>query len=251
MNTMRSLIGSLLVISLGACSGGDDDGGQSTASLITAAEGGTLALENSETRVVFPAGAVAEDTEMTLALGALSDFAAREHALADVLVFQPEMVLSSPAELQLDLPEIEADRVVYIEQFVDGAWVRPEVSAVEVGSGGVGAASVIRLAPTAIIAEPIADDAGSVSGTVRHIYTQEPLSGISFALYTQVEELIGKTTSDAQGQFSFEGVAAGSYFVLAEIDSANNCFNDPTFKELEVVEGEAAAVEFAFVPGPC
>lgn len=236
-----------LTLGLGAC--GSDSGGQSTASLISASEGGTISLSDS-TKITFPAGAVAEDVEMTMSIAAVSDFAALEDARKDVLQFDPEMVLASSAQIELDLSDVDSTSTVHLMQFIDGLWLRPEVSTVEIGSGGIAFASVIQLAPTALVVTEATTGSLNIQGSVVHIYTQDPLPGIEFQLWTSFEQMVGTASSDSSGGFSFDNVAPGSYFVLAQVTPENNCFNDPTEKTL-TVPGNEDKVEFAFVPGPC
>lgn len=252
MNTHTHLLSIplALVLALAAACGGDSENAN-TSSLISASEGGSLELSGSKTKVIFPAGAVAEDTEITLQLGAVSDFAERKDARAEVLVFAPEMTLASPAQLSLDLSDVDASSRVYLVQFVDGEWRQPEISAIEIGSGGIAEASFFVLAPTAIVVEPVASGSSKVTGKVTHIYTQEPLAGIEFSLWTALEDKLGTTTSGADGSFVFENVPAGELFVSAMVLAKNNCYNDPTSKTITVSEGEDATVSFGFVPGPC
>lgn len=189
-----------LALGLGAC--GSDSEKESAASLISASEGGTISLSDS-TRITFPAGAVAEDVEMTMSVADVSDFAALEDARTGVLQFDPEMALENSAEIQWDLSDVDSSSSVHIMQFVDGQWLRPEVSSVEIGSGGVALASVHQLSPTALVVTEAATGL-SIQGSVVHIYTQDPLSGLEFQLWTSLEEMVTTATSDSSGSFSFE-----------------------------------------------
>jgi hypothetical protein len=240
-------LASALLFTVGACG---SDSSESTASLISASEGGTISLSDSSTKITFPAGAVTEDMEITMATASVSDFAALEDARKDVLQFDPEMVLASPAVIEWNLSDVESSSRVHLMQFVDGDWRRPEISGVEIGSGGIALASVYQVAPTALVVTETTTASLKIQGSVVHIYTQAPLPGVEFQLWTSFEQMVASTSSDQSGAFSFDNVAPGSYFVLAQVLPADNCFNDPTEKTISVPE-DGDKVEFAFVPGPC
>jgi hypothetical protein len=246
---MKQLSPLLACALLTACGGGTDS--ESTSAIITASEGGTLALEGSETSLTFPAGAVATDIEVSLDMGTLSDYAEHEGALTNIVVLGPSMNLESPASLRIDLDgQIEPDARLHIVQYTDGVWIRPEVGAIEVGSGGVGVTSIFRLAPTAIVVESVQASTGRIEGQALHIYTEEPLPGIEFKLIVN-DSVAGTATSGDDGSFAFENVPTGTVVVDAQVDAGQNCYNDPTSKDVDVTEAEAVRVFFGFVPGPC
>jgi len=110
---------------------------------------------------------------------------------------------------------------------------------------------VTSLAPTTVVVEPRFASASKVKGQVKHIYTQDPLPGINFELWTATEQKVGMATSGSDGSFVLENAPAGELFVLASVAAEDNCFNDPTEKTVTVVEGEDAEIVFGFVPGPC
>jgi hypothetical protein len=143
-----------LTLALGACDGGS--GSEFTSAIITPDEGGSLQVADSETGITIPEGAVESEVEISLDIGTASDFAANENALEDVLVFEPTMVLSRPADLTFQLPtDLEPTQRVHLEQFIDGVWLRPELSGLEVGSGGIAYGRVDLLVPTAVVVDAV------------------------------------------------------------------------------------------------
>ncbi|MBL4634230.1 MAG: hypothetical protein JKY56_10170 [Kofleriaceae bacterium] len=146
-----SIIGLVFLV---AC-GGDDAGGIS--STISPTQGGSLQLEGTETGITFPEGAVETEVEVSLSLGSIADFAPRENALNDVLVFSPELLLTASASMTFEIGDSfdSSTQRAHIEQFVDGVWLRPEISSLEVGSGGVAFGSLQSLSPTAIVVTDI------------------------------------------------------------------------------------------------
>lgn len=237
---------------MAACGGGSGD--DSATSLITASEGGSIEIPGTDTRVDFPADALAEDTEITILLGGLADYGAADDARERVLVFSPDgIALNQPASLKLDPggAAIEATEQVSILQFVDGGWYPPEVASAEVGSGGLVTASVAVLAPVAVVVKQAPQGpTGSIRGAVFHLYTEAPLEGISFELQA-AGTVVGTATSDAAGGFVFENVEVGTYTVHSTIAPENNCYNDAVDKDATVIEDEIAQIYFGFVPGPC
>jgi hypothetical protein len=122
--------------------------------LVTAAEGGTVEVSGSETRLVIPPAALTADTEISVSFGRLDDFAPLDNARDRVLVMAPEgTVLSRSASLTFDPgePALGGFEYVTIRQYVDGGWYPPEQSSAEIGSGGLVAASIDLLAPTALV----------------------------------------------------------------------------------------------------
>jgi hypothetical protein len=145
------LVSAVLLV---ACGGGDDNTDQGVASIISSDEGGSLRIEGTETGVTFPEGAVQADTEIRLRIGSAAEFSANETALDDVMFFEPAMSLAVPASISMQLDEnFDASQRVHLEQFVDGVWLRPELSSLEIGSGGVAYGQLQLLVPTAIVVE--------------------------------------------------------------------------------------------------
>ena len=118
------------------------------------------------------------------------------------------------------------------------------------GSGGLVSVQVSRLAPLALIVRDGPQSAGTINGSVLHIYTEQPLEGITFTLLSGTTE-IDSAVSDANGQFSFTQVPVGTFTVHAEVDPEDNCYDDPVDKEALVIHDQVTNVSFGFVPGPC
>lgn len=139
-----------------ACGGGNGEDIDSVSSIISPTEGGSLSLEGTETGLTIPGGAVEADIEVTLAVGSVDEFASNDNALDTVLVFSPTMSLSKTASITFELAEdFDFTQRVHIEQFVDGVWIRPELSGLEIGSGGIAFGNVQVLAPTAIVVNAV------------------------------------------------------------------------------------------------
>jgi len=254
----RATVLATLITSLAfaaACGGGGGDDDSNTA-LITADDGGSIQIEGTEVRIDIPANALSEDTEVTLSVAALDDFGPLDDARDAVLVIAPDgLQLSSPATVTLDPgePAITGDQLLSIRQFtggVDGGWVSPEVSSAALHSGGMVSASIIQFAPVALVVKDPPVAAGTISGSVLHIYTEEPLEGITFDLM-QGATVLDSDVSDSEGAFGFAEVAVGTYTVHAGVTEEENCFSDPVDKEVVVTDQQTADVFFGFVPGPC
>jgi hypothetical protein len=243
-----------VVGALVACDDGKEQP-QGTTVMILAATGGTVAMKGDETSLSIPANALAADTEVTLSYGELSDYGALTDARSRVVVLEPAgTLLSSPASLLIDpgAPAIGAEQIVTVYQWVDGVdggWSSPR--AAEVVSLGLVSTTVNRLAPLAIVVEdPVAGPTGTISGMVIHMYTEQPLEGMSFTLLSGATE-VDSAVSDAQGGFEFTEVPVGTYTVHSEISEADNCFDDAVDKEAVVTADTDTEVFFAFVPPPC
>src|SRR5579862_1487700 len=66
-----------------------------------------------------------------------------------------------------------------------------------------------------LLAQASADTLGQVRGTVKDALGR-PLAGVSVGLRTPGGTIAARSTSDAEGGFSFQGVAPGTYAVVAE-----------------------------------
>ena len=147
---MRTII--LASILLVGC--GRDDGNQSGSVLIVAAEGGTVQIADNETRLVIPPAALPSDMEISVSFAQVDEFAPLPNGRERALVFEPAgTVLSRSASLVFDPgpPALTGSEAVSLRQYVDGGWYPPELSSAEVGSGGLVAASIDYLVPTAIV----------------------------------------------------------------------------------------------------
>ncbi len=236
-----------------ACGGSGDD---ESSGMITVDEGGSIEIEGTDTSIDIPANALGEDTEITISLAELGDFAALESGRNAVLVIAPDgLVLSAPATITIDpgAPAVTGDQLLSIRQFrsgVDGGWVSPELSTAELHSGGLVTASIIQFAPTALVVKDPLVASGTIAGTVLHIYTEAPLSGITFEL-EQDGSVIATAVSDNDGKFGFAEVAVGTYNVHADVSADENCYSDPVDKDAVVTDQNTTNVFFGFVPGPC
>lgn len=152
---MTKLVAPLfLSIALAACGGGSSS--DQTSAIITPDEGGSIQVGDSPTGITFPEGAVESEVEISLEVGTVAEFAANENAIDEVLVFAPSMVLAKPADLTFQLPaDLDSNQRVHIEQFIDGVWLRPELSGLEVGSGNIAYGRVDFLVPTAVVVQTI------------------------------------------------------------------------------------------------
>lgn len=246
-----ALILSLSLGALAACGGG---GGSSVTTHILADQGGTVALDGDETSLEIPANALAADTDISLSIGSLADYAALEGGRDRVAIIDPAgTTLAIDATITLDpgSPAVTAEHIISIAQFTDGVWIVRNEAAPELHSGGLVTASIDVLLPTAVIVrDPPIGPTGSIDGMVLHLYTEAPLPGIVFELRSS-GQVIGTATSDANGLFGFDAVPVGSYQVHAVVTADQNCYNDPVDKDAAVTENMATSVFFGFVPGPC
>jgi hypothetical protein len=252
---LASIVLTLCAVALATAGcGGDRTGTSPTggSTLIKADEGGSVLVDGTETSLAIPANALTADTEVVLSVESPSGYPAAE-GLREVIAMSPAGTdLVAPASLgwQPSGAALTGSESLSLLRFTDGGWLPVEAS-VSVGSGGIALTTITRLETYGLrVSTPIAG-AGQIVGSVRHIYTGDPLPGISFTLYDNLENVIGTATSGTDGSFSFTEVPSGSYFIIAEVLPADNCFSDPTTKETAVSAGETAEVKFGFVPGPC
>jgi len=246
---MTALTLTLAVAGLPAC--GDNGDPSGNAVLIIAAQGGSVTMDGDETGISIPANALAADTEISISYGSLSDYGALTDGLPRVLVMEPAgTTLQTPATVLVDPGSvIGADKVVSVRQWMDGGWYGTQEATVV--SGGLVSTTVTFLAPMAIVVEdaPVGPT-GTVSGSVIHYYTEQPLEGITFELLDGTT-VVDTAVSGADGLFSFTEVPVGSYVVHADVLPADNCYSDPTEQDAVVTEDQTTNVYFGFVPGPC
>lgn len=237
------------VAGLAACSDNGEPNGNGV--LIIAAQGGTVSMDGDETGISIPANALTADTEIAISYGSLSDYGALENGLSRVLIMEPAGTsLATPATVLMDPGiVIGADKVVSVRQWMDGGWYGTQEASVV--SGGLVSTTVSYLAPLAIVVEDAPQGpTGTISGMVLHIYTEEPLEGITFELLDGTT-VVDTAVSGADGLFSFSEVPVGSYVVHADVGPADNCYSDATEKDAVVTEDQTTDVFFGFVPGPC
>ena len=80
-------------------------------------------------------------------------------------------------------------------------------------------AALVWIQPNAAAGEPLAQAAEAAAGEIRGSVKDalgQPLPGVALALRTSDGAVVARTTSDTEGGFSFRGVAAGTYAVIAE-----------------------------------
>jgi hypothetical protein len=142
---MKTLVPGL-VLAVAACGGGGDGGGTE---LITVGEGATIEL-GSGTVIEVPANAVTEDTEVTVSLGEVTDFAPLQNSRGQAIVFDPPVSLAVSAAVTIDVePAPTANDYAALYQFTDGVWIGLDVSTIIDADGRV--QSVIDvLRPTAV-----------------------------------------------------------------------------------------------------
>ncbi len=156
MDFIRSRwIFALVVSGFAAACGGDGgtDVGDEVTEVISAQSGGTVEL--GAARVEFPPNAFAEDTEVSVRVASLDEFAPLEHARGNVLVFEPSMALSASALIEMDpgQPAPGDSGFALFEQFIDNTWIGVDSSTI-VNEDGLVESSIYRLAPTVVVVLP-------------------------------------------------------------------------------------------------
>ena len=254
---MRTFSAVLIVTTLVSTLVGCDDGDKKESplgSLIKAKEGGMVKASGSEDLIVIPANALSNDTEITLSVGQLANYPKLENGREKVTLIEPAgVVLAAKATIIIDLgqPAITASQIASVVQLIDDEWQPLELDpGIDVREGTIAALTSL-FAPTAVVVKDVASDSGSILGSVKHIYTGDPLPGIRFELWNDGVAALATTESDAKGTFRFADIPVGWYSVIAIIADADNCFHDPTVKEAVVAKDQTTDVAFAFVPGPC
>ena len=138
----------LIAISLFAAACGGSSSEDTT--LITASAGGELSISGAT--IDIPAGALSEDTELTVSEGSISDYPALEGADNRVLEFDPPVSLSGLATIRIRPKQaIPADGSAFIRIFTDGVWITPDVSSVVI-DGEIDTALPF-LAPVAVVVQ--------------------------------------------------------------------------------------------------
>jgi hypothetical protein len=134
--------------------GGGGGGGGSTldqplAVPVTAAEGGTITAGTA--KLVIPAGALAEDTTITVEEVATSGFAGKENIAAAVLEFGPDgLTFSQPVQMEMafDASKAPEGSVAKLAWYDGSKWVELEDSAV---SGGKVTATTTHFTPFTVV----------------------------------------------------------------------------------------------------
>lgn len=185
---------------------------------VAAAEGGTVTA--STHTVAIPALALAADTDVTLEIASLADYPALANARPEVLRIQPEgTVLERAATVTIRGSFIDAASAsaVSISQLATGdgvrAWV-PIASTRDAATGDV-TVMVTRFEPLAVVVVDAASG-GTIQGTI-HWADASPVPMAPIELHSGPSRVM-MTTSDANGQFVFTGVAAGEYRVVVSFE---------------------------------
>ena len=147
--TVRLLGLALIAVAMIGCgSNGDDNGGgsssdspnlgESTEKMVTAAEGGEVALANAGVTLAIPAGALAEDTMISAEVISKSGLKDADSVVGNVVEFGPDgLKFEKPAMLELAVGDakIPSDAEVSLAWYDDenGKWVDLEGSKLEDG----------------------------------------------------------------------------------------------------------------------
>lgn len=187
-----------------------------TTMTVPAATGGTVI--NADYQLVIPPMSLATDTEVTLMTAPLSGFPALENARPEVLLLEPEgTMLTRPASITIvaDFVDAGASDNVAIHQLdrVDGVrWVPLESTRMPSGDVSV---SVTRFAPLAVVVTSSAGG-GGVRGVIRW-GDGTVVSAAPVQLFMGTT-MVGMTTTDAAGVYTFQSLAAGNYRVVVDYE---------------------------------
>lgn len=83
------------------------------------------------------------------------------------------------------------------------------------------------------------DDMGSIFGTAS-ADNENVLSGITVKLYTEDTALIMDTTTDGEGNFTFDGLESGNYYVGATTMVRDTVWDTGNTPQIVYVGGEIA-----------
>ena len=126
-------IACFVVVGAGAC-GGDSEGGTDAAGggtagppsteVVTAADGGTVETEGGKAKVEIPAGALAEDTEISIEPAGTSGQPEADHLVSNVFELGPDgTTFSSPVTITLAVTgEVPSGSTPVLATLKDGAW---------------------------------------------------------------------------------------------------------------------------------
>jgi hypothetical protein len=151
MTTPRAFftLATLAPLAFAACAGSD---AESSTTVISASDGGSVQIAGSETRLVIAAGALPVDTEISLEMAATVDFPALEDVVGNVASIEPTLVLQIPATLLVALgDDVGPSTVLSARQLIEGEWFPAERPQVTIGSGGIASVTLDFLAPVAFV----------------------------------------------------------------------------------------------------
>jgi len=256
---------SVLLLQSAACSndrGGGPGAPVGASERIVATEGGMVAITGRDVSIAIPARALASDTDVSITIGDLTGYPELRNAIDEVLEILPEglplttaaSVTWRPTGVSLTGREMVRAAQLVLDGETGGHVWRLFEGEVEIGSGGTVSVPLMRLGTLALIVTETIDPpllTGTVSGGIRHLYTEEPIAAIRVDLINSSESSVANTVSDAEGQFRFAEVPVGSYTVTIDVAPSNNCYGDPTEHAVTVAANATANATFAFVPGPC
>lgn len=80
-------------------------------------------------------------------------------------------------------------------------------------------------------------DSGSIFGTAS-ADGGNIVSGITVKLYTMDVELYSTTTTDSQGNFTFNNVETGNYYIGATVSSGGETYDTGNIQQIVYVSGE-------------
>ncbi len=186
-----------------------------TSQMITAAAGGTVALDDMS--LVVPPSALAVDTEISLRTEALGNFAPLAGAADEVLTIAPaETALERPGTLTLDLGgAIAAGERAGVYHFVDGGWSQVESAVV---SGGLLRASVTYLGTYAVTRKLVDDTGNRITGALTWSDTS---AARDIPIQLQRDgAVVRQTTTDATGGFGFVDLEPGTYQLVVSSECA-------------------------------
>ena len=212
----RSIARLVIASSLALLAGCSDSRAESV--IIVAAEGGTVESPGTFA-ITIPPSSLAADTEIGLETASISAYPALEGANDQVVVLTPEgTTLELAATLTLDASLVGAsvDQSVAVFQLrdVEGTRTWGPIESTFLSNGSV-TVSVTRFMPLAVVVTD-AGALGEIRGTMRW-GDETPVDGAPMVLWGN-DVMVGEATTDANGNFSFPGLEAGTYSVQVDYE---------------------------------
>lgn len=180
---------------------------------ISAETGGSISLDDSILEI--PAAALAVDTEVSMRLDLIGDFAALADAHDDVITIEPAAIaLAVPGTLTLDLGgPVELGESVVAYHLVDGGWAALET---EIVPGGRVRTSVTSLGSYAVTRRAATGDGNRIAGVLRW-GTGDPVDDAPVELHQDGARLTD-TVTDPQGGFGFVDLTPGEYQIVVSFE---------------------------------